>query len=182
VRIRYSALFASLVLVAAAAWSSELPAPPPDYSWRKVPAIKAAFLVPSGWHVREQQDGKTLAIFITEKAFAPPESFEVGLSVNVFLETPSAPVQLKRMLDQVSAAHGVQLSQGSLGPFATLSCKYDSNRDGGLEPVRIFQLGIANADTRTSYLVTFESPVSEWARAWKIGKPIVDALALETAL
>ena len=41
---------------------------------------------------------------------------------------------------------------------------------------------IANPKTETAYLVTFESPVSRWDAAWAKGKPILDALALESSI
>jgi hypothetical protein len=179
---RILAVSVSIVLVAAHAHAIDLPAPPPEYTWREVPAIKAAFLVPVGWHVREELDGKTLALFVTQEPFTPPHEFDIGLSVNVFLENPNAPNQIKQMLDGISSKHSVPLSQGMAGPFATLSCQFDSGREGRAEPVRTFYLAIANTATGTSYLAIFESPVSQWDAAWKLGKPIIDTLALESEL
>ena len=171
-----------LLALATRALASELPKAPDRYSWKKVAAIKGAFLVPDDWNFREIRDGTTLAIFITEKAFEPPNQYETGVSINSFLQNPSAPAQLKRTLDQVAAAHSVSLEPGSFGPFATLSCRYDSQRGGGAEPVRIFNLGIVNSITKTSYLVSVEAPVRKWPQAWRTMKPILDMLALDTEI
>ena len=108
-----------------AAFAIELPNAPPDYSWHQVPAIKGAFLVPSGWHVREESSGSTLAIFITAKPFEPPQQFETGLSVNVFRDTPSAPAQLKQMLYRTCSAHEKRLQLTATPPFALMTCEFE---------------------------------------------------------
>lgn len=61
----------------------DLPAPPGGFSWREVPEIKAAFLVPSGWQFRRQTQGSTLAIFITPEGFDKDGQFSTGLTINV---------------------------------------------------------------------------------------------------
>jgi hypothetical protein len=43
----------------------------------------------------------------------------------------------------------------------------------------IHTLAVANPKTNTLYLIIFESLEPEWDKAWKIGKPIMDMLALE---
>ena len=147
-----------------AAFAIELPNAPPDYSWHQVPAIKGAFLVPSGWHVREESSGSTLAIFITAKPFEPPQQFETGLSVNVFRDTPSAPAQLKQMLDRTCSAHEKRLQLTATPPFALMTCEFDSPRGKDAESVRVFHLGIANVDTKTSYLVFGSIPIEHKTR------------------
>ncbi len=179
-RTRVLAFLSVPLLAVSTAIAIDLPKAPADYSWHQVPEIKGAFLVPSGWHVREELDGKTLAIFITEKPFEPPEQFETGMSVNVFRDTPSAPSQLKQILDRTCSAHEKRLQFNASPPFALMTCEFDSPRGNDLEPVRVFHLGIANVETRTSYLVTFESPLPTWPEAWRVGKPMLDTLVLES--
>jgi hypothetical protein len=170
------------LVVAAAALAIELPAAPTGYSWREIPEIKAAFLVPNGWNFLQERRGGALALFITEKPFSPPAEFETGLTINVFRDDPSAPARLKATLDKMVATHSARLSSGAFGPFAMLSSEFDSPREGGKEPIRTFVLGIANPETKTTYLVMFESPVSLWPAAWSKGKPIVEMLALESEI
>src|ERR1700752_3703439 len=97
------------LLIAAAAFAIELPKAPQGFGWHEVPAIHAAFLVPQGWHFREQRDGDTLAIFITQEAFTPPEKFEVGVTINVFRNDQNAPDRVKRTLEKLAAVNSVEL-------------------------------------------------------------------------
>ncbi len=176
---RLTALF---LLLASGAFAADVPNPPNGFVWRQVPAIKAAFLVPADWHFAEERKDKTLGFFITKDEIKPKQGFEVGVTINVFLDDRDAPGKVKQILDGGAAKHSVKVSQGSAGPFARLTCLFDSPRDQGREPVRTFMLGIANPKTRTAYLVLFESPVSQWAAAWSKGKTVVDSLALDTEL
>jgi hypothetical protein len=170
------------LLIAAAAAAVELPKAPEGFAWHEVPAIRAAFLVPKGWHFREERDGRTLALFITQQAFTPPEKFEVGVSISVFRQDPAAGARVKRMLEKLASAHAVELHRGSSGgPFTTLACQFESPREGK-EPVRTHVMGIANAETDTVYLVFFESPASQWNATWEKGKTILGKLALETGV
>ena len=170
-------------LVASSALALELPKAPEGFHWYELAEIKAGFLVPEGWHVREERDKGTLALFITESAFEPPKEFQVGMSVNVFRGDPDAAGKVKKMFDAAQAKNGVKISPGSSGPFRTLSTHFDSPPNPGeKEPVRMFMLGISNPKTGTAYLVIFESPVSRWDGAWAKGKPILDALALESSI
>jgi len=121
-------------------------------------------------------------MFVTEKAFTPPAEFEVGLTVNAFVGDPSAPEQVKKLMDQISAKFSAPLSNSSQGPFRLLSCKFDSPRKKDGVMIRSYQLGIANPNTRTTYLLVFESPVSRWDETWPKGKAMLDHLALETDL
>lgn len=170
------------LLIASSAAAIELPKAPEGFGWHQVPAIRAAFLVPKGWHFREQPDGDTLAFFITQDAFTPPEKFEVGVSISVFRNDPGAPDRIKHTLEKLASAHAVELRGGSSGgPFATLACQFESPREGK-EPVRTHVMGIANAKTNTVYLVFFESPASRWTAVWPTGKTILGKLALETGV
>ncbi|HTO53924.1 MAG TPA: hypothetical protein VMR50_11105 [Myxococcota bacterium] len=167
---------------ATGALAMDRPVAPSGFTWHDVTEIRAAFLVPDGWHVREEHQDKTFALFITETAFSPPAEFEVGLTVNVFRNTPGAAAKVKQVFDAIAAKYSVKVTPGTSGPFRTLSCHFDSKPASGKEPVRQFQLGIANPKTGTAYLLIFESPVSRWDAAWAKGKPILDALALETEI
>lgn len=173
-----SKAFLLCLLIASAAFAIELPKAPEGFSWHEVPAISAAFLVPKGWHFREQRDGETLAFFITEEDFTLPEPFEVGVTINVFRNDPSAPDRVKRTLEKLAEVNSVKLRGGSSGgPFATLACQFETPREGK-EPIHAHAMGIANSKTNTAYLVLFESPASRWDATWAKGKTILGMLAL----
>ena len=48
------------LLVASSVGAAEVPDTPNGFSWKQVPQIKAAFVVPDGWHFLEETKGKTL--------------------------------------------------------------------------------------------------------------------------
>jgi hypothetical protein len=176
------ALALCLLIAAVAAAAAPLPKAPEGYAWHEVPAIHASFLVPKGWHFREQSENEALTLYITQDAFTPPEKFEVGASINVFRRDPAAGARIKRMLEKLASAHAVELHRGSSGgPFTTLACQFESPREGK-EPVRTHVMGIANAETDTVYLVFFESPASQWDATWTKGRTILGKLALETGV
>ena len=66
--------------------------------------------------------------------------------------------------------------------FATETCEFDSPREGGVEPVHMFVVGIVNTRTSASYLVTLESPASQWDAASKLVEPVLEKLALDPQL
>jgi hypothetical protein len=157
----------------------DLPEPPDGFSWRAVPAIHGAFLVPSGWHFREEKAQGTLAYFITEEEIAPPAKFAVGATINVFLGNQSAPEQIEEHLRAQAEHYSVELVPGAFGPFLTLQCQHDIAETAEHGPIRVFHLGIVNSKTNASYLLTFESPVGQWPEAWSKGKVILKTLALD---
>lgn len=172
----------ALSLLASVALAGQLPAPPKGFAWHPVTAIQASFLTPDGWHVREEQSEKTLAVFITEREIQPPQEFDVGVTINAFLGNPGAPERVKKLLDDVAAKYAVRLKSAENGPFRVLACQFDSTRKKDALRIRTNMLGIANPKTRTAYLVIFESPVSRWDETWAKGKVILDNLALEAEM
>ena len=155
--------------------------PPPGYSWRKVPAIAAAILVPDGWYWREEKNGKTYSVFVTKEEIGDG-SFETGVTLNAFLWNPAAPDQVANILRGLATQHSANISVRKHASFAAASCEFDLPRKDGGEPVHVFYLAIVNRRTRTSYLAIFEAPASQWAEAWRHGLAILDGLALADQL
>lgn len=177
---RYESAVMSLVLLPALALGLDLPQAPAGFSWHEVPAVRAAFLVPDGWHYQEEVQGRTLAIFITQENLASAGMFETGVTINIFIDNPGAAGQVKTILETTAASHSADVSYAKFGPFVKLACEFESPRDEGLEPVLIFLIGIVNTDTGTSYVISFESPKSAWPETWLKGKAVLDALMLES--
>jgi hypothetical protein len=64
-----------------------------------------------------------------------------------------------------------------VGPFKEFGCL---TRDTDPRGTTIVQtLMVANPKTNTLYLLIFESLEANWDSAWKIGKQIVDSLAID---
>src|SRR5262245_48628161 len=95
----------------------ELPAAPDGFAWHEAPEIKGAFLVPAGWHVFTEQAKGTLAYFVTEESFAPPDYFKTGVTINVFLGNKSAPANVQAMIAAEAKKYAVPVEAGQFGPF-----------------------------------------------------------------
>jgi hypothetical protein len=175
---RFAEALAILLTASSFCLALDLPRPPDGFKWREVDSIQGAFLVPDGWHFRNESAKGTLAYFITEDEFVPPAKYQVGVSINVFLGNSDGPSQIEKLLRAQAEHYHVELVPGTFGPFRTLQCQYDLPKTPDHEPIRVVHLGIMNPDTNASYLVMFESPVQQWDRAWATGKVIVKTLAL----
>jgi hypothetical protein len=159
----------------------DLAPPPMGYTWQEVPAIAAAILVPEGWHFREERQGKTYALFVTEQEFGK-DGFEVGVTVNAFLDNPAAPLRVTEMVRDVASKHAVDVHQGQKERMVILRCEFDSPRDRGREPVHVFYMALVNRETRTSYLGIVEAPVSQWAAASAKALPVLDRVRFASNL
>jgi predicted Zn-dependent protease len=158
-----------------------LPKPPAGYAWRPVEELRGAVLVPDGWHYLKDLKPGTVAVFVTQQKIGA-QGYETGVALNAYVGNPSAPARVKQILDRMAADHATKLAAGSKGFFATLQCEYDSPREKGLEAVHMIVLGIHNTRTNATYLLTFESPLSEWRAAWTRAQPIFSMLALDREL
>jgi hypothetical protein len=158
--------------------ATERPAAPPAFTWQEIPELKAAFLRPEGWFFKREEDKGTLAYFITKENIASGSEFQTGLTVNVFLHKKDNAVDTaKYYIDQLAAKkHGEKWSKDA-GPFKEFGCLIKDTDSSGTIVSQM--LMVANPQTNTLYLFIFESPESEWNSAWKIGKQIMDALAID---
>lgn len=170
----------STLMIAFGAFAQALSDPPAGYTWHKIPSARAAVLRPSGWFVREEGGGGTVAVFLTPEEFVPPQAYETGFSIQIFSENASAPAQLERKLAAIAEQYSVTLNRASAGPFATLSVEYESERPSPAAAIWVFTLAVANTQTLTSYLVVAEGTLGERERVWPLIKPIIDSLALES--
>ena len=156
----------------------DLPAPPPGFTWQEIPELKAAFLRPEGWFFKREEDKGTLAYFITKESIENGGEFQTGLTVNVFRHKKDSAVETaKYYVDQLAAKkHGEKWSK-EVGPFKEFGCLIKDTDSSGT--IVSQTLMVANPKTNTLYLFIFESPESDWDSAWKIGKQIMDALAID---
>jgi hypothetical protein len=158
--------------------SMELPKAPSGFTWQDIPELKAAFLKPEGWFFKQEVDKGTLAYFITKEDITKTGQFDTGLTVNVFrLKQDSAVQRGKAMIDKMASDnHGKTWTQ-SVGAFQEFGCLIKQTDASGT--IVMHALTVANPKTNTLYLFLFESPESGWDAAWKIGKPIMDTLAID---
>jgi hypothetical protein len=156
----------------------DLPSPPAGFVWQEVPELKAAFLKPSGWFFKRQEEKGTLAYFMTKEDIDKNAGFQTGLTINVFRLKKDSAVERGRGLVERMAAdkHGKSWAQDA-GPLREFGCFVKDTDSGGTTVMHA--LAVANPKTNTLYLFIFESPESDWDAAWKTGKQIMDMLAID---
>ncbi|HTO05550.1 MAG TPA: hypothetical protein VMR86_00695, partial [Myxococcota bacterium] len=161
--------------------SRKLPPPPAGYTWREINELHAAVLVPTGWFFKSERGEGVFAAFVTKEEIGT-SGYETGVSINAYVGNSTAPGKLGMMLREMAAKNSAKVTSGQQGVFATETCEFDSPREGGVEPVHMFVVGIVNTRTSASYLITLESPASHWDAASKQVQPVLEKLALDPRL
>jgi len=177
--MRLSVILASLILVAPV-YAMNLPAAPSGFSWREVPEIKAAFLVPSGWQFKRHTQGSTLALFVTPEGFDKDGRFNTGLTINVMRNAkPGNAVEYADTFIARLAANK-QTSEvwaRQFGHLKAYGCRFNTRTDRDTSIVHT--LMVANPKTGTLYLFVFEAPTASWSNAWAKGQKIMEFLAVD---
>ena len=175
----YLPLIAIAIAVAPSAPPMDLPKAPSGFAWKELPEIKAAFLVPAGWHFKREAKGNTLAYFITREKIDELGHFETGLTVNVFRRFSGGPAvsYARTFISGLAAKHSTEAIPLQTGPFEGFGCRYVNVDATG--SITIHELMVANPKTNTLYLFIFESPTSQWSAAWKLGEKIINMLGID---
>jgi hypothetical protein len=169
-------LLSCLLLPVAFLQAQELPPAQNGFHWQRIPDIKGAFLVPTGWYFKSETKGPTLGYFVTRENIDSIGSFKVGLTVNVVprMKSRSALLYMNQFMDKLPEGRTVRRSwDANEGPFRGRGCLFEDN-----EAV-MYQLAYANPKTNTLYLFLFEAPVSEWEDSWKLGAQIMQTLVID---
>jgi hypothetical protein len=171
-----------LTLAAPAVATAELPTPPSGYQWKSIDEIKASFLIPVSWHFKETKVKETLAYFLTRENIDENGRFETGLSINVLRQGKEfdpvgyAGAFVMKMVEKHEVLEEPFEAGG--GKLKGYGCRVRVANEG--EPPLIMQyLAIGNTVTGTLYMMFFESPESEWERAWAIAEPILTLFVLD---
>lgn len=77
----------------------------------------------------------------------------------------------------MAAQHNVKTWNRAAGPFQEFGCELKDTDASGT--IVMHALTVANPKTNTLYLFIFESPVTSWDAAWKVGQQIMDTLAID---
>jgi hypothetical protein len=178
---KFAILIFALALLLQPLHAIDLSPAPSGVAWQEIPELKAAFLKPQGWFFKRESGKGTMAYFITKEEIKQSGQFSTGLTVNVFhLKKDSAIERGKTLIDNMAAQHHEKSWTGAKGPFQEFGCLLrDTDATG---TIVMSALTVANPKTNTLYLFIFESPQSDWDTAWKLGKPIMDTLAIDDAV
>jgi hypothetical protein len=160
----------------------DLPEPPDGFTWKRIPEIKASFLMPAGWHFKREKQKGILAYFITAEDFDKVGRFDTGLSLNVRrnLKSTNAVEYAKSFIAQMGKDNEVVRSwETEMGLLHGYGC-LTRNAGKAEEPtIMMHTLAIGNAKTNTLYVLWFESLEPEWDKAWTKGERILKLFVLD---
>jgi hypothetical protein len=177
-----------ICMTSISAIATELPPPPDGYSWVNCNEIKGAFLMPLGWYFKKGQQGDTLGYFITKENIDENGEFLTGLSVNVIPNIPQkkgmvpsdyAATYIKTALSEREVLKRPWLTQ--MGPFEGHGIVL-INRDYQKGDYITHNLAIANDQTGTIYIITFESPKKTWDTSWSIAEPMLQRFLIDDTI
>ena len=169
-----------LLALAAGLDGEDAPPAPEGFSWKRVESLKASFLMPDGWHFKQEEQHGARAFFITLENIDKAGRFETGLSVNVqTLERDKAPERAAQFVLGMMQAHEV-LDQWAkeVGVMKIFGCRVrETEKDH--PPLIIHVLTVANERSNTLYLMMFESPEASWDAAWAKGRVMLEKFLLD---
>lgn len=169
-------LILACVAISVFAQPAELPAAPSGFEWRRVPEVKAAFLMPKSWHFKREKDNSTYAYFATREDIDRTGQFAVGLTVNVtpHLENRDASAYVRQFIAEFPKGKKLRKAwDASIGSFVGGGCIVED--DVAVMSV----LMVANPKTNTLYFFMFEAPTAEWESQWKTGEAMLRTIYLD---
>jgi hypothetical protein len=181
-------LFLTCIAVRATA-ELDLPKAPSGYTWIKILNNQSALLQPDGWFFKEVHPKDTDAYFLTKEDIDKDGKFSTGLSLNVLYHIdkktgipPSKYAQtLIKNMPKKDAREVVRSSEDKAGPFIRLMCLVrDKHPEEG--NTFIHYLFIANDQTGTLWMYSFESPEKEWNDAWETGDVMLNFVVVESEI
>ena len=172
---------------AAQRYDTRLADPPAAFVWQPLPEIKAALLLPAGWHYRAEGTKAAPTYYLTQEPVGESGEFVTGLSLQVVRKAKTQtrrPAAEYAELLMLRAGFGtgrqrLENAAAAEGPWHRWTVRYRETAPDA-EPRIVYQLALANAKTDTLYLLTFESPEKEWAEAWPVGEVMVREWALDS--
>lgn len=160
---------------------------PKGFSWRYFKKVKAYFLVPDNWYIKEELEGNTVAIFITKESIENGGIYKVGFSANIMSNLSEkygndAYKFTKTMFENMekSGLKVENLQKAGDGKYfagyrADVTSKNNEGKFFYQSNVHLF-----NLKTRTLYICIIEAPLSEWENEKLTLNTIMMDLGLDT--
>jgi hypothetical protein len=155
---------------------------PQGYEWVNCEQMTAQFLKPDDWYFLEESNQDSTACFLTQQKITEEAPyFTTGLSINAVQnatqQLPLPPEQfISSLLDEVSTAFDEVSPQSTLQEEG--SPLYGKASTMSTPEFTVYYLHYWNQETDTVYLLSFESPTSEWEEAWNTATPIFETLGI----
>ncbi len=162
--------------------TSSQPAAPDGYAWYTAKNGVGNFLVPKAWFAKEEIQGDTHALFITQGVIPDGGQFAVGLTVNQFrnfsnVQTIKPSDFAKQYASALSRKGEVLVSTVVKGNKTDLNIvRVRDVHDGKTTIIHYITIGM-DAEDRF-YVLIFEAPQEEFDRAFTLAKPMLNLFAL----
>lgn len=179
-----STLIILFILLNSVVHSLDLSPAPRGFVWKEILNGQSALLVPNGWYFKHESKPDTEAFFVTKENIDIDGKFTTGLTLNVLkrIDKKANIPPSKWVMNQINVMKStkpvVRSSENTVGPFKTFLIRIISENQG--ERIIIHYVYAANDATGTVWLYIFESPYSQWEKAWKMGEVMLRNLALES--
>jgi len=169
---------------------AQLPRPPEGFAWKLYG--EATFLKPISWH--EHEHVATTNAFPTTTYATSPESFsktkpfEMGLTLQVMRDSfQNIKVDAKQIADAYLQPHLdthkkyiIHFERNANNHVDLTTLRY-KDAPPGLKPLIVHKHIMADAESDTVHIFTFESPEKSWDQNWKkFGTPILSQLRVNT--
>ena len=170
--------------------TSDLPALPEGFEWKTYK--NAIFPKPVQW--REQQatpnaPGIPTSTYATSpEEFSATKQFEMGLTVQIITDSyrikgieakKVALLYLEPFLKSHKKEEILMLEQSTKGDFEHTYFRY-KDAPPGLTPIIVHKFVLANNETDSVHIFTFESPMATWEENWtQYGTPILSKIIVQ---
>jgi hypothetical protein len=175
-------IFTLFLLLSSACFSSELPAPPSGYTWYNSKSNVGVFLVPEKWHVKEEKNKDTNALFITQEKIETGKSFLTGLSVNQINNFK----EKSKKLPSVYAKEFIIKVSKDFEVINSFTIPNTSGEMSGVQvigsnnniPTILHYLAMGHDKENKLYILIFETPEELWLNNSKIAFPMLNMFGL----
>jgi hypothetical protein len=162
------------------------PPAPDGFTWRRLPEINAAVLVPERWSFKRtigRVGGPAFAYFVSVENIDANGSFQTGLSLNVLVAS-SRSADAETMIGGLAGRTTGQVLRPPWeltdGAFHQYGCLI--RMPGKAGPYVVEHRVIVNTKTKTAYILSFESPEPGWKDSWAKGAKMEELLQLDDNL
>ena len=164
----------------------ELEPAPAGFEWQRLAEVRGAVLRPSVWHFNHQAEGDELDYFLSREPAGTDGKFDTGLTIKVVTDVPnrtgmSLDDYAQRFISQASG--GLEIIDGpwdsARAPYVTHGALMHAT-DPGKGEFNAHMAAMANEETGTVYLITFEGPAESWDTIWPMGELMLNKLALDS--
>lgn len=158
------------------------PQPPDGYVVKSLDAVRGTLPIPQEWHWKVQQTPQAMNYYATKEDIDLGMGFKTGMTI--WVVSPRVGIEAASFGKEWAEGlvrHGtlIDSASNSTPPFVSFAYRIRNTTSPDQIPLIIQHTSIANTNTRTVYLIVFESPEADWENAWAIGRTMMSGLVLD---